>query len=895
MAFTFHAQTSHRRNWLAVAVTTFLLLAPDAGLAQTALDVEAVPRGMLADTVQPTAYRLDLTILPEQPRFNGHAEIDVQLQREAAQIFLHGKDLTVIRATARTSSGTVLAQWSEVERSGVARLIFADPLPAGAVTLSFDYSAPYTDTPSGFYHLKSGGEWYSWTHLEPSLARQAFPSFDEPRFKTPFTVVIRTHPGLTAVSNMPEVAVEHEDDLDAHRFAPTPPLPTYLVALNVGPFIQAVGTVPPTPQRPAPLPLRILAPQAQAGRLDTALRETPPILSLLENYFGQAFPFPKLDQIATPDLSGAMENAGADLYGERILLISPDASTEDRRHFGDALSHELSHQWFGDLVTPRWWDDTWLNESFANWMGFHIGDAWRPDLGIGIEGKVAAFRAMETDALDVGRPIHQPVTTTDEAGDTFDTITYGKGAQVVGMIAAYLGEERFKTAVRLHLSRHPYGTATADDFFQALSDTAGDPQILAAMHSFIDQPGVPLVTISRAGNGLVATQTRYTPLSDAVDSHAKLQTWSIPFCLRAGPAQACRLLGAEPTSLEAPPAPFLMPNVDGAGYYRFDLPSADWRQLIAHLPELPTAEALAADDSLWASFAAGRTGAGLLLAETRSLAAHPNTDAALAGVTRLGILVHRGYVTPEAMMAYRRFVSRILTPQAQALGLDPRAGTHDGEPDERRNRRQQVALLLVREAADAPLSARLAVAAQQYLAGDRQAVSESLMDSAFIAYARRGGLPAVRRLVERALSSDDPVFRDAALDAAASTDMPVVATWLLTLEDARLRRGERMALLHGLAAASATRDLTARWILDSYDRVIGAPNGAPYTRRLPFLMSAHCSATMADEVERRFGVLMRQDGDALDFDRMQERTRRCASLKMARSVELSRALMNMDH
>ena len=159
-----------------------------------------------------------------------------------------------------------------------------------------------------------------------------------------------------------------------------------------------------------------------------ALGNSKPIVQLLEKYFGQPFPFPKLDQITSPIMGGAMENAGADLYADPIIVMDADAPISQQKEFGMVVAHELSHQWFGDMVTPAWWDDIWLNESFANWMGYRIGGEWRPDLKIGAGALAEGFSAMNTDALKAGRPIHQKIESNDqiEFGLRYDHLRQGR-------------------------------------------------------------------------------------------------------------------------------------------------------------------------------------------------------------------------------------------------------------------------------------------------------------------------------------------------------------------------------------------------------------------------------------------------------------------------------------
>ncbi len=340
------------------------------------------PLGKLPAGIAPLAYRLDLTLEPGKPRFPGKVEIDVRIDAETRTVFLHGRDLAVHRATAKAGGKLLTGAWRQVDPTGVAQLTFPEALPAGPATLAFEYDAAFNESPAGLFRVKVGEDWYSWSQFQSIDARSAFPSFDEPGFKTPFSVTLRTRPGQIAVGNAPQVSKALEAGLEVHRFQPTLPLPTYLVAMMAGPFATLEGLVPPTPQRALPLPLRIVSTRQNAAGLAFALEGSKEIVVRLEDYFGQAFPYPKLDQITSPIMPGAMENAGADLYADEILVVDERAPVARKRDFGMVVSHELSHQWFGDLVTPAWWDDIWLNESFANWMGYRIGDEWRPDLRI---------------------------------------------------------------------------------------------------------------------------------------------------------------------------------------------------------------------------------------------------------------------------------------------------------------------------------------------------------------------------------------------------------------------------------------------------------------------------------------------------------------------------------
>jgi hypothetical protein len=860
------------------------LFASAAG-AQTDPDA---PRGKLPDTAVPAAYRLDLKILPDQPRFSGHVEIDIAVKAAAPRLYIDGRDLAVTRAVAMVAGQAIPATWTQVDPTGVARLDFARPLPAGRATLVFDYSGAFQESAVGLYRIKVAGSWYSWTQFESIDARSAFPAFDEPGFKTPFTISITTRPGLETISNAPQAAVTPaEGGLETHRFETTRPLPTYLVALDTGPFLHPTATVPADPQRATPLPLGAVATRAQAGKLDFVLRQTPTIVELLEAYFGQPFPFPKLDQIASPEMPGAMENAGADTYGDGIILLDQGATTSQKQEFGMVVAHELSHQWFGDLVSPAWWDDIWLNESFANWMGYRIGAQWRPDLKIG-EGAIAeALGAMNTDALTVGRPIHQHIATNAEIDSAFDSITYGKGGQVIAMIAAYMGDDQFRAGVRLHLSRHMYGNADTEQFFQALADAAHDDRIVAAMKSFVDQQGVPLVTLTRADGGWRAEQSPYVFLGQATPP----TRWIVPLCVRAGAEKRCALLGDTPAQLPDLGGGVVVPNAGGAGYYRFELPAADWDRLIGALASMPSGEALVVDDSLWASFRAGRAPAAKLIAEARAMLDNPSSEASLTPGERLAGLRTRGIVEGPALADYRRLMAALYGPKLTQVGFDPRAGAYASEAPDRQKFRQDLVRLVASEAGDAQLQAKLAGAATAYLGGDHGALDQGFMGAAFAALVRAGGVDAARSVTQAALASEDPVFRSAALGATAAAGRSDVATWLLGFDDPRLRPTERLRGVAILATTADTRDIAADWMMANYDRLATGGFGIFIASQLPSALGAQCSAARADQIDQTLGPKIRALGAGmLAFERTVESIRHCSDLKLARETQVAQAL-----
>ena len=864
--------------------------APDlAAAASAARALAPVPPGKLTGMVKPSAYRLDLTINPDQERFSGHVEIDAALKVPSNFVDLHGRDLKITKATAMAGGQAYSGQWFELDASGVGRLVFAQPLPAGPVTFAFDYDAAFQDGPAGLFRVKVGEDWYSWTQFESIDARAAFPGFDEPGFKVPFTVTLRTKPGQMAISNAPQVSSTLENGLEVHRFAPTLPLPTYLVAMMVGPFASVEGMVPATAQRSTPLPVRIITTKQNAGKISYALEGTKGIVTHLESYFGQAFPYPKLDQITAPIMPGAMENAGADLYNDSILVLDDQATTGQKRRFGMVVSHELSHQWFGDLVTPAWWDDIWLNESFANWMGFRIGDEWKPELNIRAGALAEGFTAMNTDALIAGRAIHQPIPTNAQIDEAFDSITYGKGGHVVAMIAGYMGDAKFRQGVRGYMTKYRYGNATSAQFFAAMAAASGDPRIVPAMQSFTDQQGVPLVTFTPGPKGSYRVmQSRYVRLG----TPAPTVRWGVPLCVRrSAGARQCQLFDQASGSVRVAGKGALIPNVGGTGYYRFELPNKDWDALIAMADRLPGGEALALDDSLYASFLAGRASPAQLITAAERLARNPDSYASDAGVNSLQALYNAGMLSAEGEAGYRRLLEQVYRPRLAAMGFDPRAGAYATEAPEKSQQREQMISRLAGTARDAGLRAQLSGAVKAYFGGDKAALDPAWFDDAFQVMLDEGGLAAARTLADQALASSDPLLRPAALRAIGDSGQADIAAWALNdFTDPRLRKSERFGLIRTVIGSRGSRDLGFDWLKLHFDELTSGGAGIFFTARLPGIVGGFCSAARADEIAALLRPRLAGKTGALEVERVVERVRDCGILKDARGAELSAAL-----
>ncbi|HZI02699.1 MAG TPA: M1 family metallopeptidase, partial [Archangium sp.] len=491
--------------------------APTAPPPAPAPETPRPPTFRLGPQVKPTGYTVELTVDPEKEGFDGVVEIALALSESTRQIWLHGKGLTVKEATL-TAGGQPRPARAVTEGDTFIGFLLENPVGPGTATLRVAYQGlALAKETVGLFRQKDGDNWYALTQFQPDDARRAVPCFDEPGFKVPWQLTLRVPGGQRAFANAP---VESEqtgpDGWKTVRFRTTPPLPSEVVAFAVGPF----ETVDAAPAGQKGTPVRIVVPKGRTAEAAYAAQATPPLLGLLEDYFGIPYPYEKLDVLAIPRpvLFGAMENPGLVTFQMPLLLARPEHDTLSRqRRFALVQAHELAHQWFGNLVTLAWWDDTWLNESFADWLALKVTGQWQPAWNMDAERVRDRANAMTADRLVTTRRIQQPVESEGDILTAFDgAITYDKGNAVLAMFESWVGPERFRDGVRAHMRQHAHANATAADFFQALSEASGT-DMTAPLSTFLHQPGVPLVTLALqcaagAPPKLTLAQRRFLPV-----------------------------------------------------------------------------------------------------------------------------------------------------------------------------------------------------------------------------------------------------------------------------------------------------------------------------------------------------------------------------------------------
>jgi cytosol alanyl aminopeptidase len=531
-----------------------------------------MPALRLPRTFVPTSYVARLAIDPDKPTFDGAIQIDGKLGDATSVIWLHGYHLAIKSAKA-TQNGAPIAITATPRGDELLEIHSDAPMQPGAIQLAFDYTGQIDPLVTlGAFQEISEKHSYVFTQFESIGARRVFPCFDEPDPKVPWTLTLDVPSADIAVAN---TLTERDSDLGngMHRyeFATTKPLPSYLVAFGIGPF-----DIVPAGKTKSGVPVRIVVPKGHASEAAYAAQTTARILDLLEDWFGIPYAFGKLDAMAIPITSGfgAMENAGLVTFRSSLLMLEPKPSWQSRVSYISVASHEFAHQWFGDLVTTAWWDDIWLNEGFANWMETKIVAKFEPSWHGDLREVTMRRSAMRADSLVTARKIRQPIENDNDILNSFDGITYDKGASVLRMFESFVGPDTFQRGVRDYLTAKQFGNATSADFIAAISNAA-KRDLAPAFATFLDQAGLPQLTFDlqcNAGKPRVQiAQTRYVgdvPPPDAT------KPWIVPVCITydGAKAPACTLVDGPTATLDlGGQCPrWIAPNAGGRGYYRVD-------------------------------------------------------------------------------------------------------------------------------------------------------------------------------------------------------------------------------------------------------------------------------------------------------------------------------------
>jgi aminopeptidase N len=649
--------------------------------AEKPFDFATTP-GKLPKQVVPTEYSIRIVPNIDKLTFAGSETVKLNVRSPVRQLVLNVLEMEIASATLDDKALPKSAIKID-KKQELLTIALPSELSVGDHTLALDFSgkinqqgqglfyAPYQEQGTGAKKIVLG------TQFEATDARRLFPCWDEPSFRARFQLTAIVPENWLAVSNMP---VEKEGKVEGGkevRFAMTPPMASYLNVFVAGELDLIESQV-------AGVQIRVIATKGKAEWGRYALESTAKILEYYNDYFGVPYPLPKLDQIALPGgFGGAMENWGGITYFESSLLFDPQKSSEEtKQDIFAVIAHETAHQWFGDLVTMAWWDNLWLNEGFASWMGTkctaHFNPQWEvwlrtneprnPTRRVGI----AKEQAMEGDARSTTHPIQQPIANEVEAATAFDDITYQKGQSFLRMLENFLGENVFRDGIRRYIAAHKYSNTTTADLWTSLTESSNKPvgEIAAA---WTQQPGFPIVKVQRAENGEVSlAQEHFTihfPNTPALQ-------WKIPLTyLAVDKAQPeSRLMTGKIDNLQNIPVDRAFKlNAEGAGNYRVQYDDASWNLLLTSLPNLAYPDRVNLLCDSWALTEADRATIALYLGLVEKL---PSLTQAAEREQIITVFdyINRLFIGHADREKFQRYARTVLRPSFDELGWDTKSG-----------------------------------------------------------------------------------------------------------------------------------------------------------------------------------------------------------------------------
>lgn len=649
--------------------------------AEKPFDFASTP-GKLPKQVVPEEYTI--RIAPDLGKFTlaGSETVKLKVRQPVRRLVLNALEIKITNASL---DGKVIPE-SALKldpKQETLTITLASELPAGPHSLELNFTgkinqqgqglfyAPYQEQGTGAKKIMLG------TQFEATDARRFFPCWDEPSFRARFQLTVVVPENFTAMSNMP---VEKETKVAGGkevRFAATPPMASYL-------NVFCAGELDGIEAKTKDITHGVIATKGKAEMGHYALESSQQILDYYNDYFGVPYPLPKLDHIAVPGgFGGAMENWGGITYYESRLLFDPEKSSEEtKQNIYEVIAHETAHMWFGDLVTMAWWDNLWLNEGFASWMGTKCTAKFNPQWEVWLSKSIprdptrrpgiGREAAMESDARSTTHPIQQTIATEAEASSAFDDITYRKGMSFIRMLESFLGENVFRDGIRKYIAAHKLSNSTTADLWNSLSEASGKP-VGEIATGWTQQPGFPVVKIGRDPSGKITlTQERFTvhfPKAPPLE-------WKIPLTYSvAGEAVPASLLMTSKTvslpNIRAGRAIKL--NVEGAGNYRVEYDEASWKLLLAELPNLSSADRVNLLVDAWALVQANRAPLSLYLDLVEKLPTKTEL-AEREQIMHVFDFIDRLIVGQPQRDQFQKYARSILRPSFEQVGWEPKSG-----------------------------------------------------------------------------------------------------------------------------------------------------------------------------------------------------------------------------
>ncbi len=800
---------------------------PDAGSDAAVASTASVAPGLrLPDGVSPLAYDVRLEVDPDKESFSGRVEIRTRLVRAVSVIWLHAVDLEIASARIRSGGQIAVAIPTAPTQDQMIGLQLSAPLGPGEVVLEIEFTGHTSRDQEGLFRQKVGGAWFLYSQGQAVLARRILPCFDEPRFKVPWTVTLVVPGDLAALGNAPQTSEKRlPDGRREVAFAPIGPLPSYLLAIAVGPFTLVDGGTVGRNKTP----VRVAVWPSDAKRVATAIKVLPKIVTELEAYLDRPLPWPKLDLVAVPVLFGAMENVGLVTF-ESSILIGDDREQDFVPRFIRIAGHEIAHQWMGNLVTPQWWDELWLSEAFATFLGDKVTLALSGHDDPLLRTQLARRDALAADAT-TKRALRGSITTSADADDLFDEITYEKGGAVLEMFEHIVGPELFRTIVRELVRQNADGWVTTEKLVEIVRHLAR-PEVAASLEQYATHRGTPVVelTLQCEKTAAVIAKAR-----DGV---------TIPVCVRyplpaGATAQTCGIAGALTaiplTGATCPP--WIIGNLDGRGYYQT---TGSGSRMLPPIATAGIAERLAIGDDIAGGVRRGEVTIADAARVVRTFVASKDPYAQLAG---LSIAREIDPIVDDLQRpAWTAWLAAELKPRLRSAALfAPR------KPVELEVRDAVIELVSAHADRVALVRARAIVDAE--LAGRGR--SEQLALALAIA-APREGAALFDRIIKLALTTRYPVLTAALLEALGSFGPALARKVVETALDRRFPSPPIISALVAMLDRPATRTATWRAIRERLPELMARLAGVE-ARPLVDGLGALCDPQARLEVATAFG------------------------------------------
>ncbi|KAK5730403.1 hypothetical protein LTR15_000340 [Elasticomyces elasticus] len=721
----------------------------------------ASDRDILPADVKPSNYNLSIFDLShgEPWTYQGTVAIDVEVKKSTKTITLNTHQIKVHSAevaseAGKTASTSKASDISYDEKNQRCTISFDQALPESPkAVLSISFEGTMNGDMAGFYRskykptvepskgvAKDGESHYMFsTQFESSDARRAFPCFDEPNLKASFDFQIEIPEDLVALSNMPEKEVK-KSKRDGHKvvvFEHAPQMSTYLLAWAFGDF-EYIEDFTKRKYNGKKLPVRVYTTKGLKDQGKLALESAHQVVDFFSEVFRIDYPLPKVDLLAVHEFShGAMENWGLITYRTTALLF--DEATSDQKYRNRivyVVAHELAHQWFGNLVTMDWWNELWLNEGFATWVGWYAVDHLHPDWNVWgqfvTEGMQSAF---QLDSLRTSHPIEVPVRNALEVDQIFDAISYLKGSSVIRMLASHLGNDVFLRGVGDYLKAHTYGNARTVDLWNALSKASGQ-DVEAFMEPWIRKIGFPVVTVAEEPGQISVKQSRFLTAGE-VKPEEDETVWWIPVGLKTGPeatdAKREPLTVKEDTYRDIDTS-FYKLNSDQNGFYRTNLPPQRLVELSKSLDKLTVSDKIGLVSDAAAMAVAGEGTTAAVLSFMEGFAPETNYLVWSEVLTSLSKIHSTFSSDAEVSKGLRNFTLKLVTAAVEKIGWS--FGPHDDYLT------GQSRALLISSAGMAGHEGTVKEALKQfkaYQSGDSKAIHPSLRVAVFKIAVKNGG------------------------------------------------------------------------------------------------------------------------------------------------------------